>query len=82
MKHYQVSNVVAIAVSQSQCLLTSEIKLLQFINFSSDSYIETIILEWRRGIKKMLMLLVIVSRSVTDPNIQSYTELNKKQPTF
>jgi hypothetical protein len=43
-----------------QCLLTSEIRLLQFINFSSDSDIETIILQWSREIKKVLLLLVIV----------------------
>jgi hypothetical protein len=35
-------------------------KLLQFINFSSDIDIETIILEWSRGNKNVLMLLVIV----------------------
>jgi hypothetical protein len=45
-----------------QCLLTSEIRLLQSINFSSDSDIETIIYTAveQGKLKKVLVVLVIV----------------------
>jgi hypothetical protein len=66
-------------------MLTSEIRLVQFINFSSDSGIETIILERSRGNKKVLLLLVIVRITSFTQRVYDrpqHTVLNKKQPTL
>ena len=58
-----------------QCLLTSEIKLLQFINFSRDSDIETIILQWSRANKKSVIAII------NSKNLQFHTAGLWQTPT-